>query len=273
MTPTISDECSASFDVVSGGVSVQQWTSSADPLRADRIFGAETPGNPYDDESWTRVQVWAFGPDTGGTTAQGAFGTLSVEPDGDWTYTLNNNAANVQALGQGQIATDSFNMRVTDAYGASTSRQFNVNVIGTGDGPQAPVTAVGGPAAETFVGSALADHFTGGGGPDLLIGLAGPDTFDFNHISEGGDTISDFTPGVGGDVLDIRQVLQGPVDPAMVFQFVFLGQSQTPTGASTQVVVDPDGFGPATPTVLATLLGVGGVSVQDLVDDGNLLLF
>jgi VCBS repeat-containing protein len=265
---------SASFEVT--GPVTQSWSSADDPARADRIFGAETPGNPYDDEGWTRVQVWAFGPDTGGITAQGAFGSVTVAPSGDWTYTLDNNASGVQALGRGQIATDSFNLRVIDQHGASTSRPFNVNVIGTGDEePPVPVNVQGGPAAETFVGSRANDYFAGGGGADLLIGLDGSDTFDFNNLNEGVDSISGFTPGVGGDVLDLSDVLDfvpaNPPSPAAPFNFVRLGTFQTADGINTQVSVNPDGIGEDF-VQIANLMGTGQVFLDQLIADGNLLL-
>ena len=266
---------SASFEVISAGTVRQDWSSSADPLRADRIFGAETPDDPYDDEVWTRAQIWAFGPDTlGGSAAQGTYGSFSFAPDGDWTYTLNNGAANVQALGQGQIAVDSFNVRTTDAYGASTSRQFNVNVIGTGDDHAGGLQVNGGAAADTLIGSPFDDLITGGGGSDLLIGLAGRDTFKFNAITEGMDTISDFTPGVGGDVLDIRDVLQGytPVPGIIPFSFVQLQTFPDTSGVlNTTVAVNADGVG-FDYVPLVTLQGVGGLLLHEMMNNGNLVL-
>jgi VCBS repeat-containing protein len=51
---------------------------------------------------------------TGTTTVVGTYGTLVIQPGGQYTYTLNNTAANVQALAAGQVVQDPFNYVVTD---------------------------------------------------------------------------------------------------------------------------------------------------------------
>jgi VCBS repeat-containing protein len=195
---------------------------------------------------------------------------LSIEDNGNWTYTLDNADPDTQNLGHGVIGMDSFNWRGTDEYGASTIRTFNINVIGTGDVP--PVTAVGSSGNDLLLGSPSADHLTGGFGSDLLIGLDGSDTFDYNSLGEGVDTISDFTPGLDGDLLDLSDLLIGYVEglsnPA---NFVQLQQFQAPSGGpSTMVAVNADGldfdFAP-----VATLQNVGGLSFEDF-SAHNLLL-
>jgi VCBS repeat-containing protein len=273
----------ASFDVLDGGGTLLQTGAFAEAAhREDRIFGLETPDDPSDDEGWTRFQFLAFGRDTAGTTAQGAFGTLSIAEDGDWTYALNNNLA--QGLNQGQIAMDSFNIRAVDAEGASNSRPLNINVIGTGDGAPAPVDAVGSPGSDVLIGSTLSDLITGNGGGDLLIGLGGRDTFDYNSINDGPDTITDFTPGVGGDVLDIRDIVQGYIPPGapippdtlpyqvVPFSFVQLQTFQSAGGVpNTTVAVNADGLG-VDYVPVATLQGVGGLLLEEMIANGNLVL-
>jgi VCBS repeat-containing protein len=267
----------ASFDVLEGGISVQTGVFVEDLDRADRIFGAETPLDPYDDEVWTRVQIVASGRDTAGQTAQGRFGTLSIEDNGNWTYTLDNADPDTQNLGHGVIGMDSFNWRATDEYGASTIRTFNINVIGTGDAPAA--NTVGGPGNDMLLGSPNADHLTGGLGADLLIGLDGSDIFDYNSLADRTDstgqridTIADFTPGAGGDILDLSDLLIGYVqEVSNAANFVQLQQFQTPNGPSgTQVAVNEDGlsfdFVP-----MVTLQDVVGLSFQDF-SAHNLLL-
>jgi VCBS repeat-containing protein len=71
----------------------------------------------------------------------GTYGSLTVTPDstgtntvagtGHWTYTLNNSAANVQALGAGETHTETFT--VTSKGG--TPITVTVTVVGTNDGP------------------------------------------------------------------------------------------------------------------------------------------
>jgi Ca2+-binding RTX toxin-like protein len=67
-------------------------------------------------------------------------------------------------------------------------------------------TLVGGNGNDTLIGGSWADVLTGGGGSDTFGGyttaMANP-----NHI----DTITDFTMGNGGDVLDLSALLKGSI--------------------------------------------------------------
>jgi Ca2+-binding RTX toxin-like protein len=75
----------------------------------------------------------------------------------------------------------------------------------------------GGAGRDTLVGGAGNDTLVGGAGNDLLTGGTGSDTFggyttamaNPNHM----DTITDFTMGNGGDVLDLSGVLKGTIVP------------------------------------------------------------
>ncbi|MYZ45166.1 VCBS domain-containing protein, partial [Schauerella aestuarii] len=66
---------------------------------------------------------------TAQTATAGTYGAFSIGTDGAWTYTLNNTAANVQALAQGEQRQEVFT--VTSADG--TVSQVTVTVIGTND--------------------------------------------------------------------------------------------------------------------------------------------
>ena len=67
----------------------------------------------------------------------GNYGSLSIDGNGDWTYTLNNGAANVQALAQGQTVYENFTVNVSDGNGGFTSAPVQVAVSGTNDAPVA----------------------------------------------------------------------------------------------------------------------------------------
>ncbi|PBB51779.1 adhesin, partial [Mesorhizobium loti] len=94
----------------------------------------------------TGGQLASADPDTGHTAAwsispnspQGtgtAYGTFSVNSSGQWTYTLNNASAAVQALAQGQSVTETYTVRVTDDKGAWDDQQVTVVINGTNDTP------------------------------------------------------------------------------------------------------------------------------------------
>ncbi len=69
-------------------------------------------------------------------SANGAYGAIGIDAtSGQWTYNLDNGAANVQALAAGETHTESFTLRVADDQGATADQQVSVSVIGSNDGP------------------------------------------------------------------------------------------------------------------------------------------
>src|SRR5207244_12374802 len=53
----------------------------------------------------------------------------------DWKYVLIDNQPNVQALAQGEVVTDSFQVRATDEHGAFDTKTVNITVTGQNDAP------------------------------------------------------------------------------------------------------------------------------------------
>ncbi|WP_150116067.1 VCBS domain-containing protein [Desulfovibrio fairfieldensis] len=76
------------------------------------------------------------------TNAAGSYGTLSVDADGNYTYTLNNALPAVQGLGVGESLTDSFTFTVTDNHGATASNTLAVTINGANDAPVLAATTV-----------------------------------------------------------------------------------------------------------------------------------
>jgi trimeric autotransporter adhesin len=81
----------------------------------------------------------------------GAYGTLSLQADGGYSYSLNNDSLPVQALAQGQVAVDQFGYDVTDGLAAVAS-SLDITVTGVNDAPV--VTEDAGAVAEDGVLSA-----------------------------------------------------------------------------------------------------------------------
>jgi Ca2+-binding RTX toxin-like protein len=124
-------------------------------------------------------------------------------------------------------------------------------ITGTGNALANVIT--GNDGDNTLNGAAGNDTLTGGDGIDRLSGGTGRDTFDYNLVSDAGDTITDFTKGANGDVLDLHDILaDAGFAGSDAFADGFL--SFDPSGKNTVITVFDGGVGPG--TAVATLLNV-----------------
>ena len=157
---------------------------------------------------------------------------------------------------------------------------------GTGDdvlqGGSGDDVLTGGSGDDVIFGGAGDDRINGGSGNDSLVGGDGIDIFALESGDEGTvgtpavDTIADFTVGVGGDVLDLSDMLQGeesaPLDG-------FLNFSYDAVSGDTTISVDVDGSsGTEQQIVLSGIdLTAGGTLtnadiLNNLLTDGNLVV-
>ncbi|MGZ5051909.1 MAG: VCBS domain-containing protein [Methylobacter sp.] len=124
--------------------------------------------------------------------------------------------------------------------------------------------------SDVLVGGSAADTITGGSGSDFLSGGAGSDTFVYQALSDGGatgDVITDFTKGLGGDVLNLHTLLTsigGPSDNS-AFTNGWL-KFDTSSGVNTVVQIDSNGGADS----FVTLVTLGTVLTQ--ADTNNYLL-
>ena len=114
---------------------------SGDVLSND-VLGADTP-----------VAV------TVGNT-NGQYGSLTLNANGQYTYTVNPNNAAVKALNGGETLKDSFTYTVTDADGDKSTATLDITINGTD-------------ADKAVIGKNGGDNITSGTGNDALIGDAG----------------------------------------------------------------------------------------------------
>jgi Ca2+-binding RTX toxin-like protein len=117
---------------------------------------------------------------------------------------------------------------------------------------------------DTLRGGPGDDLLVGGYGFDTLVGGGGSDTFSIDVLAQGIDRILDFQAGLGGDVLDMRNLLNFQ-DGDDIGSFVQLSVS----GSNTAVSANPNGAG-ANFTPVFNLVGVTGLDVNNLLADGNL---
>lgn len=82
---------------------------------------------------------------TGETTVIGLYGTLTIHPDGSYSYAIDNDNATVQALNTGDTLDDMFTYTAEDADGATDSSTLTITLNGAND---APVNTL--PSSPTF---------------------------------------------------------------------------------------------------------------------------
>jgi Ca2+-binding RTX toxin-like protein len=126
--------------------------------------------------------------------------------------------------------------------------------------------------ADTITGDSNDNILYGGGGNDSLTGGSGADTFLFKAATafSGSATITDFNT-TQNDKIDINDVLQGHYHPLTdaISDFVQLVTS----GSNTLLKVDLDGTGGIySPTTIATIQGVTGLSLSTLISDHHLIV-
>jgi Ca2+-binding RTX toxin-like protein len=135
--------------------------------------------------------------------------------------------------------------------GGNASDNFDANVLGPNDnwvmyGAGGDDTLIGGNKADLLLGGSGKDTLIGGLGRDLMFGGFGADTFDFNLITESGNTIgtadviADFVEGV--DKIDLSSI--GGVDSFVPIQnpnAVQHSVTWTQSGGNTIVTVENDG--------------------------------
>jgi hypothetical protein len=95
-------------------------------------------------------------------------------------------------------------------------------------------------------------------------------------VDTGRDTVTDFTAGIGGDVLDLGSVLEGEhANAASLGNYLSFSYD----GHNTTITIDADGQGPAAPTQSIVLQSVdltanntltNAAIISNLLTEGNL---
>ena len=128
-----------------------------------------------------------------------------------------------------------------------------------------------GGSGDDYISSGSGDDvLDGGSGSNYIIGGAGADTFVFTAHSMDGNltTIADFNPSGDNDVLNLKDLLTGYTPGTSdINNFVHL----TTSGSDMILSVDTAGTG-ASYQNIATLQGVSGLNVDDLLNHSHLMV-
>jgi VCBS repeat-containing protein len=74
-----------------------------------------------------------------GATVAGSFGSLTVNANGSYAYTLDNTLPAVQALAPGATLTDAFSYQVSDGNGGTATTSLTITINGGGGGNNVPL--------------------------------------------------------------------------------------------------------------------------------------
>jgi VCBS repeat-containing protein len=132
----------------SGGLTdtvVESGSISTGPIAGDSLAAGDVNASGGDGG-----YVFSFG-------GSATYGTFSGDTTtGEWTYTLNQSATNVQQLDTGDTATEVFTVTVDDQAGGTATANITVTVIGTNDAPTITGDVLSGTVTElgiSFTGS------------------------------------------------------------------------------------------------------------------------
>jgi Ca2+-binding RTX toxin-like protein len=200
----------------------------------------------------------------GGTGSDKLFGG-----NGDDTYVVNSTGDVVSEAGAGTDI-DTVLSTITYTLGATLE---NLTLTGTaavnGTGNAADNLLTGNSGGNKLSGMDGADTLDGGDGADTLTGGNGIDTFLRHGAGEGVDTITDFQLGLGGDILDIADLLVGY--DAVTSDLNDFVQCVT-VGGDTTVQVDVDGAANGVMFVSIAIMTGVATDAATMAADGNLVL-
>jgi VCBS repeat-containing protein len=240
-------------------------SKAADPVseagvNADGSAFAGDPGatgnvllNDIDPDAGATKSVTAVnGADSNvGAPIAGTYGSVVINANGSYAYTLDNADADTEALAQGQIGHDVFAYTMADQFGATDTANLTIDIRGTRDAVNQPPIAVadtaGTPAGTAIFINVLANDVDPEGGAltlaDVLapaseygaaISISGNQVFYDPRTSGTIQSLSAAVPaGGGGAVTDSFSYSvadsSGAVSSAMVHIQVLLGTPGDPT--------------------------------------------
>ncbi len=178
----------------------------------------------------------------------GTYGTVTINADGTYSFTLNNGNAAVQALGVGETLTQSFNYSISDGNGGTSSSTLTITITGTNDGPVANPDAntVAEDTVAPITGNVLTND-TDVDGDTLTVTTTAPQTGAYGTVTIAANGSYSFT--------------LNNANPAVQT----LGVGQTLTQSFNYTISDGNG-GTSTSTLTITITGTndGPVATPDV---------
>lgn len=183
----------------------------------------------------------------GGVTVDGQYGTLTIHPDGSYTYVLNESDATVNSLGDGDSLTDVFDYTLADEDGLTDTATLTITINGRTDGGGATPPTIG-PEDENGTDDP-ADPSTQGQNTVYEAGLG--DAGDDSEIATG-DIVVNAPDGIRSVTIEgttltyaeLQDISDGVTPPVSIdtgegtLVITGIRDVQGPTGAPTQLVIE-----------------------------------
>jgi VCBS repeat-containing protein len=179
---------------------------TADVAHASEDLATSVTGNVLandrDADAGTVLTVAAPG------TIAGNYGSLTLAQDGSYTYNLNNSAANVQSLAQGQTVVDSFTYAATDGIDGVQS-VLDITITGTNDAPvvAADSAHVSEDLATSATGNVLANDSDVDAGTVLTVAAPGTLAGNYGSLTLAQD--GSYTYSLDKSATNVQSLAQG----------------------------------------------------------------
>jgi VCBS repeat-containing protein len=200
----------------------------------------------------------------------GSFGSIAVDSNGQWTYTLANGtdgvASAVQSLKAGESHDEVFSVQVSDGLGGVDTQLVTVTVTGSNDQPTLTIADTAGAMNEGDGTATLSDS-----GALSFADVDNTDTVTVSHTANGDIAWSGGTlnAGVASALVAGFSVDQNSWDYSSSQNLDFLGAGETITFSYTVVATDDSGAAnaaSATQTVTITLTGTNDQPTLTIAD-------
>ena len=215
------------------------------------------------------------------------YGTMSVDADGNYSFEVFRDVKD--GLQPGDSISETFSYSLTDQDGDTATATLTINIGGY-------LNVLGSDGVDNLSGTALNEYLvaddqndsldgaegndvlSGGLGNDLLTGGSGEDTFlwKFGDAGVGAtDTITDFTQGNNGDILDFKDLLESE-STTNLSEFLSFSWDDS----DTTITIDVDGSGDGVVEQSIVLQGVditanntltGTEIIDNLTLQGNII--
>ncbi|MBR1242413.1 VCBS domain-containing protein, partial [Bradyrhizobium sp. AUGA SZCCT0274] len=166
-SPVGTDDSNFADPVLESGVNGGNDPFAGDPSASGNVLSNDTDTDPDGGSVALHVSAVRTGSEAGsgsagmvGTALLGKYGSLTLNANGTYTYTLNNADVDTNALAQGELAQDVFTYTVKDPDGLTDTAQLTITITGTNDKPTISVADTAGAATEDATTPNLSDTGT-----------------------------------------------------------------------------------------------------------------